>query len=677
MALRVFFSQLADLIVWCRTTCSQYEQASRILCAVFVPTALAFLSASFVLFPIHERVSKSKLLQLMAGVPGSLFWGVTFVWDFIVFAVCATAVMIPLIAINPNGVYRSRTDVTGATYLLILLYGWAAIPFSYLFSYVKKTPSSGYSLLTIINTITGVMLGIVIGVIVFLAKLEVFGIDEVALEKSMWFLRLIPGFAVTWGFANLHELGGDPIKCAKIPKAQLLNYCPLAKMLGIEVCCQPCEDIFCYVPRSPFTMAKEAAGREMLLLFIVGIVLFALLAFFESNVYGILYWFKSLLHRNGSAVNTIRNVELGGPSVTTVMEDSDVAAEREVVERLLRNGHTTDEALIALNLKKCFGSLQAVDNLTFRVHKNECFGLLGINGAGKTTTFRMLTGDLPMTSGNAYIGTADLQHKLKKFQSMIGYCPQFDAQIDKLSGRETLELFARIRGIPNDRVPSAVNYMIHLADLEVHADKPTEAYSGGSRRKLSIAMALIGSPPVVFLDEPTAGIDPAARRRIWQGLDDAQKLSGAAVILTSHSMEECEALCQRISIMVNGTFRCMGSTQHLKSKFGQGFTVLIKLRPEQTAKDTSSVFVDVCNAMEEKFPGSCELRDSHQCLLHFHLSDTVLTWSYLFETLEDLKRRLQFEDYFVSDTTLEQIFLAFARAQRDAEDEVSATPASA
>ncbi|XP_075727970.1 phospholipid-transporting ATPase ABCA3-like isoform X4 [Rhipicephalus microplus] len=649
---------------------ASYDQAARILAAVFVPTALAFLSSSFVLFPTHERVTKSKLLQLMAGVPGVLFWGITFLWDFVVFAVCSTAVMIPLLAINPNGVFTSSPSVPAATYFLFLLYGWAAIPFSYLFSYVKDKPSSGYSLLTTINVITGVMLSIVMAVVSFLAKFPMFGINEDAVQKSMWFLRVVPGFAVTWGFSNIHEIGGDPAKCAKLTSTLLKSYCPVSELMGIEVCCQDCGNgTYCYIPHSPFGMDRWGSGREMLYLFLVGIVLFLLLAFFETNVYGIWYWIRSLpcrtCHEDGATVS-LTDIELGvhTPGAT---EDDDVAAERAVVEALVQRGSAAQEALAVLNLRKNFRSLQAVDNLTFAVHKNECFGLLGVNGAGKTTTFRMLTGDLPMSSGNAYLGEASLQKDLKEFQSKIGYCPQFDAQIDKLTGRETLELFAFIRGVPTHRVPSVVNYMINLADLQAHANKPTEAYSGGSRRKLSIAMALIGNPPVVFLDEPTAGVDPAARRKIWQGLDDVQKLMGAAVILTSHSMEECEALCQRISIMVNGSFRCLGSTQHLKSKFGDGFTVIVKMGQEQAA--SPNAVPAICTAMLAKFPGNCVLRDSHQALLHFHVTDTSLRWSQLFETLEALKQELSFEDYIVSDTTLEQIFLAFARSQRDATTE--------
>lgn len=641
---------------------ASYDQAARILAAVFVPTALAFLSSSFVLFPTHERVSKAKLLQLMAGVPGVLFWGVTFLWDFAVFAVCSTVVMIPLLAINPNGVYTSSPEVPAATYILFLLYGWAAIPFSYLFSYIKKKPSSGYSLLTTINVITGVMLSIVMAVVSFLAKFPMLGINDDAIQKSMGVLRLVPGFAVTWGFSNIHEIGGDAEKCSKLTPTLLNSYCPLAAVMGIEVCCQECANgTYCYIPHSAFSADRWGSGREMLYLFFVGIVLFLLLAFFESNVYGIWYRIKSL---SGGRLRGDIEMSVHTPSSA---EDDDVATERAAVEELVKNGRMAKEALVVLNLKKNFRALQAVDNLTFAVHKNECFGLLGVNGAGKTTTFRMLTGDLPMSSGNAYLGEASLQNDLQEFQSQIGYCPQFDAQIDRLTGRETLELFALIRGVPAHRVPSVITYMINLADLQAHADKTTEAYSGGSRRKLSIAMALIGNPPVVFLDEPTAGVDPAARRKIRQGLDDVQKLMGAAVILTSHSMEECEALCQRISIMVNGSFRCLGSTQHLKSKFGEGFTVVVKMGQEQAT--SSNATTSICNAMLAKFPDHCVLRDSHQALLHFHVTDTSLKWSQLFETLESLKQELSFEDYIVSDTTLEQIFLTFARSQRDVTSE--------
>ena len=125
-----------------------------------------------------------------------------------------------------------------------------------------------------------------------------------------------------------------------------------------------------------------------------------------------------------------------------------------------------------------------------------------------------------------------------------------------------------------------------MVDLQNHAYNSTGNYSGGNRRKLSLALAIIGNPSVIFLDEPTAGVDPTARRKIWSTLVYIQERYQSSIVLTSHSMEECEALCSRIAIMVNGKFKCLGPTQHLRKKFGQGFTILIKLKRE-FSEDTS------------------------------------------------------------------------------------------
>ena len=264
-------------------------------------------------------------------------------------------------------------------------------------------------------------------------------------------------------------------------------------------------------------------------------------------------------------------------------------------------------ALVAKDMTKYYGSLRAVNNISFHVEKNECFGLLGVNGAGKTTTFGMLTGDFLMTAGNSYIENSDVRSQLQAYQEYIGYCPQFDALVDTLTGREMLSLFCGLRGVPTDRVKIMINFMTTMADLKPHIDKLTKSYSGGNKRKLSLAIAMIGNPPVLFLDEPTAGVDPGARRKIWATLNQAQKELNSSVVLTSHSMDECEALCHRLVIMFRGTFRCLGSSQQIKSRYGQGFTVLIKTK--STEEDQQ---VAVENAMRHLFKNQCELKDSYQ-----------------------------------------------------------------
>lgn len=207
----------------------------------------------------------------------------------------------------------------------------------------------------------------------------------------------------------------------------------------------------------------------------------------------------------------------------------------------------------------------------------ECFGLLGANGAGKTTTFKMLSGDESISFGNAWIKGHSLKTNLKKVHKHIGYCPQFDALIEDLTGRETLKLFSLLRGVPNDTIPQITLFLAKEFGFVKHLDKQVKAYSGGNKRKLSTALALLGNPSVIYLDEPTSGMDPGAKRNLWNGVCRVRD-SGKTIILTSHSMEECEALCTRLAIMVNGEFKCIGSTQHLKNKFSQGFVLIIKAK---------------------------------------------------------------------------------------------------
>src|SRR5699024_1900237 len=250
---------------------------------------------------------------------------------------------------------------------------------------------------------------------------------------------------------------------------------------------------------------------------------------------------------------------------------------------------------------------------------------------------------------------------LRQFRRSIGYCPQFDALLDKLTGEETLRIFGLLRGIPWSRLSRDVSQLVQMVGLEAHASKATETYSGGNRRKLSLAVAMIGNPALLFLDEPTTGVDPSARRKIWSTLGQVKSHFNSSIILTSHSMEECEALCSRIAIMVSGKFRCLGSTQHLRNKFGQGYSIDVRLRREHENDDQYRTQVEQqrCALIP-----SAVVKDYHQCLINFHVTDTGESWANLFERMAQLDRQFGFEDYVVSDTTLENIFITFARTQK-------------
>ncbi|KAK7488938.1 hypothetical protein BaRGS_00019895, partial [Batillaria attramentaria] len=161
-------------------------------------------------------------------------------------------------------------------------------------------------------------------------------------------------------------------------------------------------------------------------------------------------------------------------------------------------------------------------------------------------------------------------------QRDMGYCPQFDAIHELMTARETLTMYARIRGLQSADIGRVVNHLIDSLRLRPWADNLAGTYSGGNRRKLSTAIALVGHPHFILLDEPSSGMDADAKRVLWKVLSDV-RASGRTLVLASHSMEECEALCTKVAIMVNGSFVCLGSSQHLKTKFAQGYTLIAKM----------------------------------------------------------------------------------------------------
>uniref|UniRef100_A0A8C0LQW2 ATP-binding cassette sub-family A member 17-like n=1 Tax=Canis lupus dingo TaxID=286419 RepID=A0A8C0LQW2_CANLU len=265
--------------------------------------------------------------------------------------------------------------------------------------------------------------------------------------------------------------------------------------------------------------------------------------------------------------------------------------------------------------------LLAVNKVSFTVQAGECFGLLGLNGAGKTSIFKMLTGDEPITSGDAFLRGLSIRSHIREVRQSVGYCPQLDTLLNYMTGRETLVMFARIRGIPERHISACVEQVLDDLLMYTFANMLVRTYSGGNKRKLSTGIALLGEPSVIFLDEPSTGMDPMARRLLWSIISRARE-SGKAIVITSHSMEECEALCTRLAIMVEGQFKCLGSPQHLKSKFGSGYSLRAKIRSDgqQEALEEFKAFVNLT------FPGSV-LEDEHQGMVHYHLPGADLSWA--------------------------------------------------
>uniref|UniRef100_A0A673I3E0 P-type phospholipid transporter n=1 Tax=Sinocyclocheilus rhinocerous TaxID=307959 RepID=A0A673I3E0_9TELE len=568
------------------------------ICVIF---AMSFVPASFVVFLIQERVNKAKHMQFISGVQPFLYWLANFVWDMCNYIVPATLVIIIFVCFQQEA-YVSSTNLPVLA-LLLLLYGWSITPLMYPASFFFKIPSTAYVVLTSVNILIGINGSVSTFVLELFGSNEIGGINDILKNVFLIF----PHFCLGRGLI-------DMVKNQAMADA--------LERFG--------ENRF----RSP--LAWDMVGKNLFAMAIEGVIFFCITILIQ-------YRFCIKARPVSTKLKPIGE------------EDEDVARERQ---RILCGGGQTD-ILELKQLTKVYKRKQkpAVDRLCVGIPPGECFGLLGVNGAGKTTTFKMLTGDSVVTSGEAYLAGKSVLTEIDEVHQNMGYCPQFDAINDLLTGREHLEFYAILRGVPEKEVCEVADWGIRKLGLMKYVDKAAGSYSGGNMRKLSTAMALIGGPPVVFLDEPTTGMDPKARRALWNCILSIIK-EGRSVVLTSHSMEECEALCTRMAIMVNGRFRCLGSVQHLKNKFGDGYTIILRVAGADPQLEPVMEFI------EQELPGST-LKEKHRNMLQYQLPSSLTSLSRIFSLLSKNKEQLHIEDYSVSQTTLDQVFVNFAKDQSD------------
>jgi ABC-2 type transport system ATP-binding protein len=222
-------------------------------------------------------------------------------------------------------------------------------------------------------------------------------------------------------------------------------------------------------------------------------------------------------------------------------------------------------SIIMERVVKRFEDVAAVDGVSFKVANGELFGLLGPNGAGKTTTVNILCGLLKPTSGSAFVGGYDVQKESAKVKELIGVCPQETAIYPYLTGAENVELFGNLYALDKNTLKARRDMLLVKMGLTQDAKRRVEKYSGGMKRRLSLILALIHDPQIIFLDEPTVGMDPQSRRAVWDFMGELKK-EGKTIFLTTHYMEEAEALCDRVGIIDHGRLIALDSPKELISK---------------------------------------------------------------------------------------------------------------
>jgi len=245
------------------------------------------------------------------------------------------------------------------------------------------------------------------------------------------------------------------------------------------------------------------------------------------------------------------------------------------------------------SLSKTFGDVKAVDDISFYVETGEIFGFLGPNGAGKSTTMMILTTLLKPTSGQALVSGFDVTNNPKQVREKIGYVQQETTVDEYLTGRENLLLQARLNHIPKDQIDSRIDEVLELIELSDKQNEPVVTYSGGMRKRLDIAGGLLHRPKVLFLDEPTVGLDIQTRRKIWEYIKKIHDEFEMTIFLTTHYMEEADQLCDRIGIIDGGKIQVIDSPQNMKSAMGNE---VISLSIERS--DSENLFLSELQKIE-------------------------------------------------------------------------------
>jgi len=233
----------------------------------------------------------------------------------------------------------------------------------------------------------------------------------------------------------------------------------------------------------------------------------------------------------------------------------------------------SEPILIAQDLKKSFGEFQAVKGISLQVARGEVFGLLGPNGAGKTTTISMLTGLLEPTDGKVAVDGLDLESHTNEVKAKLGLVPQELALYPTLSARQNLNFFGRIYGLKGQELRQRVDEVLEMIGLTERADEAVEKYSGGMKRRVNIGAGLLHKPEILFLDEPTVGVDPQSRNAIFEGVE-ALNRAGMSVIYTTHYMEEAQRLCHRVAIVDEGEIIALDTPTALIRSLGGGIILI-------------------------------------------------------------------------------------------------------
>ena len=587
---------------------AELDRLLNIMGASLYPIALSLLLPVFMYSVVLEKEEKLQDFMKMNGMKIANYWVVGFCFNF---AIYATTVIIFMLfgVVVVNLQFFTQTS---PLLMAILLTGWGICQISLAFFiqvFISKARTAtiwGY-LLSIWTVLWGITL-----------NLAVYPLPREMPNYIIWY----PHFAFT---RSIYILS---------------NNC------GYYKCVESMSEV------------SSELAKCIIIMYVVGVVTLVLALYLNEIMpreFGVPRHPLFCIRKNKSSNNESENSGIEYGDLTD--EDDAVKEENRKVQALQApfEGHP----LVVKDLRKVYKGKSrsedkvAVKKMNLRIEESELFGLLGPNGAGKTTLISMLTGLYQPDGGDAWIGGFSIKDDLEQVQLYMGVCPQFDILWPELTVHEHLLFYARLKGISPQDEKSSVDRAMAEVYLTRFKDLHSNQLSGGMRRRLSVAISLVGNPKIVFLDEPTTGLDPENRRQLWDIL--AKCKVGRAMVLTTHSMEEADVLCSRVAIVNDGVLRCIGPQVVLKSLYGGGYHLFINCHRGIGYKQ-EEIIPHVKEFVNRTIPTATLLSEFNGNLVYQIPIDSCKV-SLVFSEFERNKASIGIADWGISQSSLEDVFM--------------------
>ena len=557
------------------------KERNNAMLLVFISISFTLIPANFITIIIKEKENNSKHLQIISGISLMSYWVNNYIFElfkyYIIGGICVLFLKI-------FGFYEDYL------YILYLLYGPSMVSFTYLFSFIFKKEGVGQTMVILVNLLIGALGGTAILIMRMYIKLIKYA------KPIANIFRIIPSFCFCYGYNSLINR-----KFIFATDYQL----DLKENEGVEIDWSSAYSIANNLTDNNILKMKYL-GSDCVYLAVESVVYLLLLVFFENFENLFSFCFTSKMKQTKKVMKMNNNLEINVDNINNNNMDNEANIENTislpnnvndtyVKNEIIKAKNTKDNNNYAIKIigliktyyggpfgfnifESCYKSTKAVRDISLCLEYGECFGFLGVNGAGKTTTFKCLSKEIIPTSGKIYIDNKEINQEFNKVRSLIGYCPQIDAIFEYLTVYENLEFYGIIKGAKKDKIKSIIYALMKEMSLFPFKDKVSGALSGGNKRKLSVAIAMICNPPIILLDEPSTGMDPEARRFMWGVIHRISiNRKKSTIIMTTHSMEEAETLCKRIAIMVDGQFRCLSTSDEIKEKYGYGYEINLQI----------------------------------------------------------------------------------------------------